>query len=154
MSGLRHYALRAAYMRRSATGWKTWSVALVWYSAWQMECCGEPFAVGDSVEWGLTGQLDDGWLEAAIGTKLAAKITHVEDHHDVEVDAVARRGKVLSIRCAYCRYAPMPDGDERTLYPVAGTAKIVSAERVDGTEDRANDLHFNGYLVELDLEPL
>lgn len=101
----------------------------------------------------MTGELGVGWLEAALGPKLAAEITHLEDHHDVELDAVARRGKVLSIRCAYCRYAPMPGGDERTLYPVAGTAELVSAERADGTEDGAKDLHFNGYLVELDLEP-
>jgi hypothetical protein len=84
---------------------------------WQMECCGEPFAVGDSVEWSLTDEPDVDWLEAAIGTELAADITHQEDHHDAERDVIVRRGKVLSIRCAYCRYAPKPGGDERTLYP-------------------------------------
>jgi hypothetical protein len=129
-------------------------VALVWYSDWQMECCGEPFAVGDSVQWSLTDEPDVDWLEAAIGTELAAEITHQEDHHGVEEDVIARRGKVLSIRCAYCRYAPTPGGDERTLYPVAGTAEIKSAERVEGTEAGGSDLHFNGYLVELDLEPI
>lgn len=58
---------------------------------------------------------------------------------------------MLSIRCAYSRYAPSPGGDERTLHPVAGTAEIVPVNRVDGREGRRNDLNFNGYLVELEL---
>lgn len=119
-----------------------------------MGCCGEPFAVGDSVEWGLTDEVDVEWLEAVIGAELAAEVTHLEDHHDVNEGAVARRGKVLSIRCAYCRFAPTPGGDERVLYPVAGTAEIRSVHSVDGIGDGGSDLHFNGYLVELELEDL
>lgn len=34
------------------------SVALVWYSDWQLECCGEPFSVNDSVEWNLAADPD------------------------------------------------------------------------------------------------
>ncbi len=67
-------------------------------------------------------------------------------------NAVARKGKVRSIRCAYSRYAPGPGGDGPTLYPLPGTAEIRPAERVDGNEHVPDDLHFNGYLVELDLE--
>lgn len=129
-------------------------MALVWYSDWQMECCGEPFSVNDSVEWKLTDDPDVDWLEAAIGSDLAAQVTHQEDHHDLEENAVARMGKVRSIRCAYSRYAPAPGGDRRTLYPVPGTAEVRPAERVDGTEGVRDDLHFNGYLVELELEPI
>ena len=129
-------------------------MALVWYSDWQMECCGEPFSVNDSVEWKLTDDPDVDWLEAAIGSDLAAQVTHQEDHHDLEENAVARKGKVRSIRCAYSRYAPAPGGDRRTLYPVPGSAEVRPAERVDGTEGVRGDLHFNGYLVELELEPI
>jgi hypothetical protein len=127
-------------------------VALVWYSAWQMECCGEPFSVNDWVEWNLTEVEDVDWLEAVIGSDLAVKVTHQEDHHELDENAVARKGRVRSIRCAYSRYAPAPGGDGRTFYPVPGTAEIRSTERVDGTEYVSSDLEFNGYLVELDLE--
>lgn len=126
------------------------SVALVWYSAWQMECCGQPFSVNDRVEWNLTEEPEVDWIEAAVGVDLAVQVTHQEDHHELDGNAVARKGRVRSIRCAYSRYAPGPGGDG--LYPLQGTAEIRPAERVDGTEDVHGDLRFNGYLVELDLE--
>jgi hypothetical protein len=126
-------------------------MARVWYSAWQMECCGEPFSVNDTVEWELTSVPDLGWLEAVIGSDLAAQVTHQEDHHDLDEGANTRTGRVRSIRCAYSRYAPARGGDTRTLFAVPGTAEIRSAERVDGTEAGRGELHFNGYLVEIDL---
>lgn len=116
-----------------------------------MECCGEPFAVHDIVEWNLTADADDDWLRDVIGDELASCVTHHEEHHDLVESTRRRRGKVLSIRCAYSRYAPSPGGDERMLYPVAGTAEIVAVNRVDGREGRRSDLTFNGYLVELEL---
>lgn len=127
-------------------------MALVWYSAWQMECCGEPFSVDDCVEWNLTEEPDVDWLKAAVGSDLAVQVTHHEDHHELDKNAVARKGRVRSIRCAYSRYAPAPGGGGRPLYPLPGSAVIRPADCVNGTEDVLGDLHFNGYLVELDLE--
>ena len=126
---------------------------MVWYSEWQMGCCGEPFSVGDSVEWNLSSEPDTDWLVAAIGRDLAARITYAEDHHDMEQVAVAHRGKVVSIRCAYCMYAPVPGSDSRGLYPVAGTTEVRSVNRADGTEGRASELMFIGYVVDLRLDP-
>ena len=117
-----------------------------------MQCCGEPFSVNDCVEWNLAEVTHVDWLEAALGSDLAVQVTHDEDHHDLDKNAVACKGRVRSIRCAYCGYAPAPGGDGRALYPVPGTAEVGPAERVDGTEGVRGDLHFNGYLVELDLE--
>lgn len=140
-------------------------MALVWYAAWQMECCGEPFAVGDVVDWTLGDVVDVEWLAAAVGGDLAADVTHVEDHHDVDEGTTVRRGTVRGIRCAYCRYAPVAGGDRKMLHPVAGTAVITAKDRVDGGEGMGGTppvdgqhvseghLIFNGYLVELDLDP-
>ncbi len=58
-------------------------MALVWYSAWQMQCCGQPFSVNDRVEWNLAEDPDVDWLEAAIGLDLAVHVTHQEDHHEL-----------------------------------------------------------------------
>ena len=60
-------------------------------------------------------RLDLDWLAAAIGDDLAAQVSHQKDHHDLEEDAVTRKGRILSIRCASCRYAPTAGADERTL---------------------------------------
>ena len=74
-----------------------------------------------------------------------------EKHGPGEIGRRRRRGEVLNISCAYSRYAPAPGGDEGMLYPVAGTAKIISVDRVDGREGRRSELDFNGYLVEDEL---
>ena len=118
-----------------------------------MECCGEPFAVHDIVEWTLVAVADNDSLKDVIGDELASRVTHHEDHHVIaEIGEHRRhRGKVLSIRCAYGLYAPSPGGDENMLHPVAGTAEIVPVNRVDGREGRRSDLDLNGYLVDLEL---
>jgi len=137
--------------RRSIGLCDTELVAVVWYSSWQMECCGEPFSVGDVVAWSLAENPDVEWLEPVIGRDLAALVTHQEDHHALRDGAATRRARVLGIRCAYSSYAPGPDGDERTLRPVAGTAEIVPAQYVGGSESTGSKLHLNGYLVDLEL---
>ena len=127
-------------------------VALIWYSDWEMECCGEPFAVHDIVEWDLTPALDTDWLKDIVGDELASRVTHSHERHGPgEAGRRRRRGQVLSISCAYSRYAPAPGGDEGMLYPVAGTSQLISVDRVDGREGRRSELDFNGYLVELEL---
>ena len=119
-----------------------------------MECCGDAFAVGDTIALTLVESPDTEWLDAAIGPTLAARITHAEEHHEVDAGAVSRRGRVLSIRCAYSQFARSTPGG-RTLYPVAGSARLRPRDRVDGTEGGdAGDLRFNGYVVGLDLELL
>ena len=117
-----------------------------------MECCGDPFRVGETVEWTLVADPDVEWLEAAIGSELASTVTHQEEHHGVDEGAVTRKGRIRSIRCAYGEYAPAPGGDQRSLYPVAGSAEIVHAESVEGTESAGSTRCFNGYLVEVELD--
>ena len=127
-------------------------VVLIWYSDWEMECCGEPFAVHDIVEWDLTPALDTDWLKDVVGDELASRVTHSHEKHGPgEAGRRRRRGQVLSIRCAYGRHAPAPGGNEDMLYPVAGTAQLISVDRVDGREGRRSELDFNGYLVKLEL---
>jgi hypothetical protein len=47
------------------------------------------------------------WLRAVIGDDLAAQVTYQDDHHDLD-NAITRQGRVSSIRCVFCRYAPTP----------------------------------------------
>jgi hypothetical protein len=121
-------------------------------AAWQMECCGEPYAVGDEVEWALDDDPDRDWLEAALGAELASQVTHEEEHHrDLPEGTTPAKGTVRAIRCAYGRYAPTP-ADQRVLYPVPGSAELTAVARVDGTEASGSPLNFNGYLVDLELD--
>ncbi|MGW5641967.1 DUF6578 domain-containing protein [Saccharopolyspora sp. NPDC003752] len=125
--------------------------ALVWVSEWEIQCCGEPFAVGERVDWTLRDDPDREWLAAALGPELAQSVSHVESHHNEVPEEVSPvRARVLGIRRAYCRYAAAHGGDSHP-YPVPGSAVLTEVDRADGWEAEMSGLHFNGYLVELDV---
>ena len=128
-------------------------VELIWVDGWQMQCCGEPFAVGAHVEWQLDDAPDLDWLEAALEPAIARRISYSEEHHDDPPDdRPLRHGTVVAIQAAFCRYAPV-GLDERMLYPVAGSAVLREVSRADGNvRDRSGE-RFNGYVVEVDLLP-
>jgi hypothetical protein len=53
----------------------------VWVDAWQMQCCGPPFADGDTVEWTLSPDNDLEWLDSVVGRDVAQTVDFSEDHH-------------------------------------------------------------------------
>ena len=126
---------------------------VVWMDGWQLQCCGDAFAVGDRVTWSLREASDTTWLEAALGPDRARSVTHDEDHHTDGPDSSAStRGRVTSIERGYCRYAPTSQ-DPRVLMPVPGTALIDRVSRADGWEPEIDGRMFSGYLVTLDVDP-
>lgn len=127
--------------------------AVVWVDAWQMECCGEPFAVGGDVTWPLDGDPDRDWLEAALGPAAARRVTHAEEHHPDGEDLPQVTGRVVAIARSWCDYRPDPD-DGRVLHPVAGSAVLSVVDRSDGDIERAArpGLTFNGWVVDLVLD--
>jgi hypothetical protein len=126
----------------------------VWITDWEWQCCGDPFAVGGQVEWGLV-PADDQFREqygAPLGAEVAASMTHYETHHQHADDPqrTLTRGRVEAIESVFWRDAPKPDGDPRVRYPVAGSAVRERRERADGWEaERQDGLTFHGYIVEL-----
>jgi hypothetical protein len=124
--------------------------AVVWVASWQMECCGDPFSVGDRVVWTVDREVDDDWFAAALGPEAAARITHSEEHHsDRQEDLPTVAGQVLSIVRAWGAYGPRNEGD-RTHYPLPGSERFVGVHESDGPERHAfSELTFNGWIVEV-----
>lgn len=129
---------------------------LVWVSDWQIQCCGEEFAVGDQVAWPLLPvNRADTYFAPLLGGELAAGLTHsYEGHEEPEVPDVS--GTVLGIRTVACRMAPLPPpADQRELHVVAGSGRLQWIDAIDQWLDLHGDpsgLHFAGWLVDLDLE--
>lgn len=126
-------------------------MAVVWVDAWQMECCGDPFAVGDRVVWTVDRMVGDGWFASALGPDMAARLTHVEEHHaDEHEDLPEVSGRVLSIIRAWGAYGPQCPGDQVHV-PLPGSARFIDVDRSDGPERHAfSDITFHGWVVELD----
>jgi hypothetical protein len=54
----------------------------VWLTAWEWACCGEPFAVGDEVDFGIATRTPDQSLSELLGPALIATVDAVESHHE------------------------------------------------------------------------
>jgi hypothetical protein len=126
----------------------------IWLEDWEWQCCGEPFAVGSEVEWGLMplSSEDRLFLIEPLGAETVDGLTHVETHHEDARDPVQPvrvRARVEAISAVYWARAPHSGDDERVLYPVSGTAVLESRETADGWEPEHDALRFEGYIVEL-----
>lgn len=123
---------------------------LIWVDGWQMQCCGERFAVGEAIAWRCVAP-DLEWFESVLGAGLARRIYAAEEHHDqLSGDHPTTHGTVVDIHAAFSRYAPL-GADATTLYPVPGSAVLRHVPHSGGDEDPPPDARFNGWVVEVEL---
>jgi hypothetical protein len=119
---------------------------------WQMQCCGEPFSVGATVEWTLAPVGDRGSLASAMGQELAETVTHQEDHHGLHLPENTPRtaGSVRSIRAVHGRHG-RDQGQAKCLSQLRESATVTLVSSPDGWEAAHQDgARFVGYLIELD----
>jgi len=113
----------------------------VFYEEWQMACCGEPFKVGDRIN----------WLVLAGGpVNIAVEIGHIdysyEAHSSEWKKLFVLEGTVKKIELLYEKYEPMAD-NPRCLYPVDGI--MVEADSARGFEKDYKDMKINGYVIKI-----
>ena len=67
-----------------------------WLTTWEWACCGDEFAVGDEVDFGIVTRTPDPWLGDLLGPALIATVDAVESHHEEEfADRVC--GRVVAV---------------------------------------------------------
>lgn len=134
--------------------WHSACVALrrVWIDNWQMQCCGDPFALDSTVRWSTFPVTDSSWYDGFLDAELAASITDHEEHHsDDDRNLTSVRGVVRSIDAVFCRYRVV----DRAATPIARSGMLESRASVDGWEDEDEmgvGRTFVGYLVSLDTD--
>jgi hypothetical protein len=68
----------------------------VWLTRWEWECCGDAFAVGDDVDFGVATRDVASQLSETLGPALAGTVDAIESHHEEEFsDRV--RGRVTAV---------------------------------------------------------
>ena len=68
----------------------------VWLTRWEWQCCGDAFAVGDDIDFGIQTRDPDSALSDVLGPALVATVDAVESHHEEEYsDRV--RGRVVAV---------------------------------------------------------
>jgi hypothetical protein len=68
----------------------------VWLTGWEWACCGEAFAVGDDVDFGIETRTPHPALGEALGPVLVATVDAIESHHEGEFDDRVR-GRVVAV---------------------------------------------------------
>lgn len=130
-------------------GKKHFEECAIFYESWQIQCCGDPFSVGDRVEWTGVTPYEYPVADGVI-------IDFVEDHHDAAFLSI--KGTVERI---VAHRSEFPRGKRETNYY---KAVIISEElqTADGHEseipdDDTTERTFWGYVVTLKdvvVEPL
>jgi hypothetical protein len=107
----------------------------VYYEEWQLQCCGDGFAVGDEVTWQVepAGQ----W--------------HEEHHGDERLESIT--GTVVHIESVWQRHEESEDA--RVLTAVDGDIVMAGVPAANGYESDelaplSAEYHFQGYVVTLD----
>ena len=125
----------------------------VWVDGWQLQCCGEPFAVGEDVRWTLVERPFEQVLTDRTGRREVVVLTHAEEHHGDAPEDTPVTGRVRRVLAVTWEYAPVP-GSARTFAPVEGSGGTQELYRVDGWESElpsGGPRGFAGYVVDLDV---
>ena len=124
----------------------------VWVDAWQVQCCGEPFAVGELVRWTLLEQPTEEVLADSGGSPEVVRLTHAEEHHGgLPEQTPPTAGRVRRIRAVTFDHAEVP-GQPRVLTRVPGSGVALDCRRADGWESElpaGGGRQFSGYVVDL-----
>ena len=68
----------------------------VWLTKWEWACCGDPFCLGDEVDFGIESRTVHPALADVLGPEVLATVDAVESHHEEEFpDRV--RGRVVAV---------------------------------------------------------
>lgn len=115
--------------------------------SWQLECCGERFAVGSQVSWTLK-PVDREFLEPVLGHAQAARLTDAEEHHGDGADDAPAIGVVRSIHAVFCSYELRAGASHRT--PVAGSGVVIERAAAEPRDEHDEGRTFLGYIVDWD----
>jgi hypothetical protein len=129
-------------------------VRTVWVE--ELDCCGEPFALGSTVTWELHS-VDDGergFLRAVFGEDIAARITDGYERHGAYEPTTDVVGVVRRIEAVSWQIDPLADDSPETdalgLYAKPGSL-VIEARATAEAFDRVGGRSCLGYIVDLDV---
>lgn len=106
-----------------------------------MECCGTPFAIGDTIKW-LVMETEQLNIPVDVGKINYCYEAHSSDWHNIFI----LEGKVEAIKILYQLYASS-ESNPRLLIPVSG--KVFDADTAKGFEKKLEGMKASGHIVAL-----
>lgn len=126
----------------------------VWITCWEMECCGEPFKVGDSVQWPAVPVERSEWLERLFeGRQVVVHYdyrAHADDEDEPSLIQISGRVERIDVVTA-AMMTPI-DAIAGELEVAEGTAELhpIRQARRGRPVAETHQAEFVGYLVMLD----
>ena len=111
----------------------------VFYACWQMECCGDPFAVGDWIEWTVVK------AENLSSTVDLGNVDYCYEAHSNEGNFYSLKGKVEAIFILYEKYEPK--NNTNFFVPIYG--ELIKTKCVKRFVSDKKGMQASGFLVEL-----
>ena len=113
----------------------------VYYDLWQIQCCGDPFSVGESIEWTC--------ISPSLSKNAHGRIIDFDEDHHASATHILT-GTIANI---FAEYSEFPKGEKEINYSKADT-KFKEIQHADGWEselkdDDTTERTFWGYVVEL-----
>ncbi|MDD6990502.1 MAG: hypothetical protein PUI48_01595 [Oscillospiraceae bacterium] len=112
---------------------------IVFYESWQLECCGTPFSIGDSVKW-LVDKTEHLNTPVDVGTINYCYEAHSKDWQKLFV----LEGKVETIKILYELFRP---SEENPRFLIAVDGKMIDAAKAEGFDKDIDNMKSSGYIV-------
>ena len=114
----------------------------VFYEDWQMQCCGDPFKIGDKVEWLVISQPKPTFM-IDVGN-----IDYCYEAHEPNSSILKElTGTVVAIKHLYRQLSPSPENEK---WLECTKELLVDATSATGWEQTADGMCIGGYVVTVD----
>ena len=125
----------------------------VWIDDWQMQCCGDPFALGSTVTWSTIPVTDTSGFAEFLDEETATGITDCEERHaheDQELEEI--EGVVHSIDAVFCQRRM--EGGMNVPIPGSGFCEPRSSVTNGSEPEESQGVRrsFVGYIVRVETE--
>ncbi|WP_406689614.1 hypothetical protein REH65_26715 [Saccharopolyspora sp. ID03-671] len=123
-----------------------------WMAAWEVECCGAPFRIGDAVEWALLppASRTTAFVRGQLGESVEADDVRSALRHGRRVmDVPKTSGVVTGINAVLCRFERAEGTGE--WIPKPRTGRLQPIEASDDEVFPGDGETFTAYLVDLDV---
>lgn len=115
---------------------------IVLFEDWQMQCCGTPFKVGDTVRWLVLK-----WFNKNIPVNVGTIDYYYEAHDSNYKTLFMLNGVVSDIRALHYKYEESSN-NPNVKVPVSGLT--VNVDSADGWDEPIEGLPFSEYIVKLE----
>lgn len=117
----------------------------IFYDLWEMECCGIPFKIGDTVNWLVSN------IDGIRDTIEVDDLDYIYDAHNDDWENVYRlKGIVKSINVYYEKFEIKEVKGRNMAVPVPNTSKLVNTNSSDDYKEEMGELEASAYVVELE----